>query len=107
MQTKLLRARGIYSHPNLLSEIPEGALVKAENVIVDRDSVIEPRRGFGQYGDVMPNGGDRAQQLLTYKNRILRHFGDTIQYDSNGTGTFASFFGSYEEVESGVRIKYV
>lgn len=107
MQTKLLKARGLYSHPNLLSEVPEGALVKADNIIVDRDSVIEPRRGFGQYGNLMPDGGDRAQQLLTYKNRILRHFDSTLQYDSDNAGTFLSFSGLYSEVESGVRIKYI
>lgn len=106
MQTKLLKARGLYSHPNLLSEVPEGALVRANNVVIDRDSVIEPRRGFAKYGTDMPNDADRANQLMTYKNRILRHYGSQIQYDSDGNGTFQLFDGTYEEVETGLRIKY-
>jgi hypothetical protein len=105
-QSVTLKARGLYSYPNSLSEMPEGALTVADNVVIDRNGVIEPRRGFKQYGDELTLGIDRAKQLLTYKNRILRHFGTTLQYD-NGTGTFTSFSGSYLETETGLRLKSV
>lgn len=106
-QSRLLKARGLYSFPNQLSELPEGALVKADNVNIDRNSVIEPRRGLAKFGTDMPSSDDRAKQLLAYKGRILRHFDSTLQFDSDGSGTFSSFSGSFSEVESGLRIKAI
>lgn len=105
-QSVNLKARGLYSYPNSLSEMPEGALTVADNVVIDRNGVIEPRRGFVQYGDEFGISVDRAKQLLVYKNRILRHYSTVLQYD-DGSGTFSSFNGSYSETETGLRIKSV
>lgn len=44
---------------------------------------------------------------MTYKDRILRHYGSTLQFDSNGSGSFSSFNGSFSETQSGLRIKYI
>ena len=106
-QSRVLRARGLYTFYNRLSELPEGALVQADNVIVDRNSVIEPRRGIAKFGTDMPDPDDRTKQLLVYKDRILRHFNNTIEFDSDGAGTFSAFAGSYLEPETGIRIKYI
>jgi hypothetical protein len=107
-QSVLLKARGLYTFPNQLSEVPQGALVKADNVIINRDGVIEPRRGFAIYGDAMGVSPllDTAKQLLVYKNRILRHFNSTLEFD-NGSGTFTAFTGSIDEVDAGLRLKSV
>lgn len=99
-----LKAKGLYTFPNNLGELPPGALLEAENVVIDRDGVIEPRRGFKEYGDEMPDLADRAKQLLVYKNRILRHFDDVLQFD-DGSGGFTAFSGSFSEVVAGLRIK--
>jgi hypothetical protein len=111
-QKPILKAKGLYTHPNLLSELPDGALVEANNVIIDRDSVIEPRRGFNQFGNEFGIGTDRAKQLLEYKDRLLRHYNDKLQYNNNQhdnttNGNFLTFAGSYTETESGRRIRYV
>lgn len=105
-QSVNLKARGLYSYPNSLSEMPEGALTVADNVVIDRNGVIEPRRGFAQYGDTFGLSTHRAKQLLVYKERILRHYASILQYD-NGTGTFTSFSGTVDETESGLRLKSV
>lgn len=102
-----LKFKGLYTFPNALSEIPEGALIVADNVILDRNSVMEPRRGFAQYGDTMGDGTELANQLIVYKNRILRHYDDVLEFDSDGAGDFDAFDGSYVETESGLRIKYI
>jgi hypothetical protein len=106
-QSVLLKAVGLYSFPNRLGSLPKGALTKATNVVINRDGVVEPRRGFKLYGNAMgaSESADQAKQLLVYKGRIIRHFSTTLQYDSNGTGTFASFSGTNTEVDSGLRIK--
>jgi hypothetical protein len=105
-QSLLLKAGGLYTFPNSLSEIPTGALTRADNAIIDRNGIIESRRGFPQYGNTFGIGTDRAKQLMQYKNRLLRHFDSTIQFD-NGTGTFTSFAGSYNETETGLRMKFI
>lgn len=83
----------------------EGALEVADNLVIDADDTIESRRGFAEYGDAFPSLGDRAKQLLEYKGRILRHYNDMLQYDSDGNGTFLDFSGSYLEVVDNLRIK--
>ncbi len=106
MQSVLLKASGIYSFPNNLSEIPPGALTVADNVVIDKNGIIESRRGLQQYGNTFGSGTDTAKQLMQYKNRLLRHFNTTIQYD-DGTGTFTSFAGSFTETQTGLRIKSI
>lgn len=100
-----LKALGLNSQPNQL-EVPEGSLTVAKNVVINRDNVVESRRGFKIYGNSFGTSTDRAKQLLNYKERILRHFASTIQYD-DGSGIFSSFAGSFAETEEGLRIKYI
>ena len=101
-QSIMLRAKGLHTFANSLSEIPQGALARADNVVIDREGVIESRRGLALYGNSMAS---IAKQLLRYKTRVLRHFGNTLQYDSDGAGTWLAFNGSYSEVDAGLRIK--
>lgn len=105
-QSVLLKAAGLYTFPNNLSEIPPGSLTVADNVVIDKNGIIESRRGLHQYGNTFGIGTDRAKQLLQYKNRLLRHFATSLQYD-NGSGTFTSFSGTFAETEDGLRIKSI
>lgn len=90
----LLKIAGLYSFPNRLSSIPSGALLRARNIVINRDSIAESRRGFKLYGTAMSVGANIASQLFTYKNRIFRHWGlasgnpTFLDYDSDGSGTF-------------------
>lgn len=107
-QSVVLKCRGLHTFPNALSELPEGALIEANNVVIDRESVVSPRRGFKLYGSVIDNVNSiqRAKQLIEYKGRILRHWGTTIDVD-NGSGTFTTLSSDISEAESGIRIKSV
>lgn len=116
-QTVLLKAQGLYTFPNRLSSVPAGALTKAKNIVINRDNIIESRRGFKLYGTAMASGvANMAHQLLAYKGRILRHYGagsgTTLEYDSgttdgSGTEVFNAFTGTYAEVIQGLRIKSI
>lgn len=102
------KALGIVSSPNQLA-IPEGAMSIASNVIIKRNDVVEQRRGFHLYGT---QTATIIKQLFTYKGRILRHFGSTLQFDSevlnnDGESIFNSFAGSYSETAPGLRIKSI
>lgn len=103
--TSNLRPKGLYTFQNFLSVMPEGALLDATNVVIDRDGIIEPRRGIAAYGEI-GTLSDRAKQLLTYKGRVLAHYDDVIAYD-DGTGNFTDFLEAFDEVQSGLRIKAI
>lgn len=101
----LIKATGLATYDNELS-LPEGSLVVADNVNVDRRDVIEPRRGFADYGAAFGISSDRVSQLLTYKKTIIAHINSELAFD-NGSGTFTSFNGSYDELDAGLRLKYI
>lgn len=99
-----LKAKSLITNPNELSR-SEGSLDVADNVIIDRDDIIEPRRGFAEYGNNLGLTTDRAKQLLIYKDRVIRHYADKLSFDSDGSGAFLDFDGSYSELENNLRIK--
>ncbi len=106
-QSVTLKCKGLWTFPNKLSEIPQGALLQADNVVSDANGTLESRRGFALYGDTLSGSAtNRAKQLLLYKSRVLRHYDTTLDFD-NGSGTFTSFSGSYSEVDPDLRIKSV
>lgn len=109
--TVTLKASGLQTSPNVL-EVPEGALLAASNIIIRRDDVIEPRRGFKLFGTSFGTSTDRLKQLFVYKKRILRHYDSTIEFDSGTTNNageelFLPFDGLYLEAQAGLRIKSV
>lgn len=101
-----LKALGLNNQPGQLT-VPEGSLTVAKNVTIDRDEVVQSRRGYNLFGNSFGSSSDRAKQLLEYKLRILRHYGSTLQFDSTGNGDFLSFDGSLNETEAGLRIKSI
>jgi len=103
-----LTALGLQTSPNEINQ-QDGSLKQANNVIIRRDNVIEPRRGHKLFGTPIGTSSDRATQLFVYKERILRHFNNTLEFQdgttNSGAANFTAFNGSYSEVEDGLRIK--
>jgi len=104
MPANLIRAAGLVTFSNELST-REGSLVVAENVNVDEQGVITGRRGFSDYGGELGSTSTRLKQILRYKERLLRHYDTTLEFD-NGSGTFTAFNGTFSELEDGLRIKF-
>lgn len=100
-----LKASGLVISPNQL-ELPEGSLVEASNVIIRRDNVIEKRRGFKLYENSFGASTDRAKQIFTYQNQLIRHYSSILEHD-NANGSFTAFSGSYLETDVGLRIKSI
>lgn len=103
MQQLTLNAKGLYSFPNPLGTVPQGALSVASNTIIDRDDTIETRRGLVQYGPV-----------LTFPFEAMYNFNTTLMgwdtnnqfwYDSDGAGTWVSLTGLYSAPSGVTRIK--
>lgn len=109
--TIILKALGLSTSPNQLSD-KDGSLLQASNIVIRRDNVIEPRRGFQVYGESLGSTSDTCKQLLTYQNQLLRHYDTTIDYDTgvlgiDGLNIFQALAGSYTEQSPGLRIKSV
>jgi hypothetical protein len=106
-----LKALGLNYSPNNLA-LPEGSLLVANDVIVRRDNVVESRRGFKDYSEGLGASNEPVKQLLEYKNRILAHYADKIAYDTleqdlNGQNIFNDFTGTFNETQTGLRIKSI
>ena len=91
-ETLSLKPKGLYTYPNPLSEVPQGALSQALNVILSRPSVLEQRRGIGAFGTVLTGN---TTQLYNYQNRIIINNGTSLLRDSDGAGTWVAYSGSY------------
>lgn len=108
--TIVITAAGLVTSSNQL-EVPAGSMSEASNCIIKRQGVVESRRGLKLYGDAFPGAADRAKQLMSYKGILLRHYYDNtsstnkLQFDSDGEGTFSTFSGTYNEAQTGLRIK--
>jgi hypothetical protein len=70
----VLKAKGLYTQQNNKSAVPDGALTEAKNVVIDKDDLIEPRRGFKLFGDTFANSTVQSKQLMTYDDRLIRHY---------------------------------
>jgi len=106
-----LKALGLNTQPNELSVEP-GSLSEASDIVIRRDNVIEPRRGFKLFGEDFGTSTDRITQLFQYKERILRHYNTILQFETDTTNIndeviFDDFCGSYSPVEPGIRIKSI
>jgi hypothetical protein len=102
-QKVINKALGLDTFHNEL-ELPEGSLLIADDVIIDRDDIIESRRGFFLYSNDLGTSATKVKQVLEYKGRILAHYDTSLAFD-NGSGVFTNFSGIYPELLDGLRIK--
>jgi hypothetical protein len=98
-----LKISGLYTNPNQFSEIPEGALQKADNIVIDKGSVAEPRRGQSKYGQLPSSYTGLIDALYDYNNTLLVSYDNKLARD-NGSGTFTPYGNPYAP-PSGHRIK--
>lgn len=106
-QKLTLKNRGINSFANPFG-VTDGSAADAVNVVIDRDDVCEPRRGFFQYGSTFGTVNDTIKQLINYKDVIFRHVLTKLQFDADADGDFRDITGSdgnVNEVTTGYRLK--
>lgn len=101
MQALNLQLRGLYTHPNPLSEVPPGALLKAKNCVMDKEGIIENRRGLKAYGT---DDGIKADNLFNFKNTLLKSYDSKMAYDSDNAGTWVDYTGSFVAPTGAVNI---
>lgn len=97
IETKI---KGLYSNNNILSEVPDGALSKALNVVIDKDSVAEPRRGFEAI-TTLPDVLHRADSATSFQDKVIIHRqNDNKLSRYDGASTWTDFTGSYLHPDS-------
>lgn len=94
--SSITRIKGVSSFPNYLND--EGdSLTIGSNVVIDRDNILEPRRGI----KVLSELTDYSKQLLNYKDRVLAHYGNSLGYfDLNDPGNLTTFKGTNLFIQS-------
>lgn len=100
-----LKARGLYTNNNQLSEVPEGSLNIANNVVINSDSIIESRRGFERLPAFL-NDADRADAVVNYQDKIIvRRSNDNKMAYFNGT-TWIDYVGTHNHPASLARMRF-
>jgi len=87
--------KGLYLNPSTFGDnAPNGALTVANNVVIDRPSVVATRRGFDNSFYTLPHDGFRS--LFQYNNFMLANTTDNdLHVDKLHNGTFSLYTGTY------------
>jgi hypothetical protein len=104
-QSLELKIKGLYTSPNNLGSVPPGALSDADNVVIDRDSIVESRRGQTQYGTALSVVDGEINKLFNYKTNLLVSYYNKLAYDSDGEGTWVAYSGTYLPPSDGFKIR--
>ena len=93
-QSLNIKLRGLYTFPNDFSAIPDGALSLADNIVIDRDSIAEPRRGFTYLAHATARADfaavyDSARKLFFFKDSMIAHL-----YNSSTTVYSLCYFNA-------------
>lgn len=96
MQAVNLKVKGLYTNPSDLSDAPQGALTVADNIIIDKDDIAEPRRGFGRSYSGFTGPTDTAQKFAFYQNYLFAHLTSNllVYYTTKLDSTTANFTGT-------------
>lgn len=78
-----LKIAGLFTSPNLYSEVPQGALSEATNIVISQDSIAQPRRGFNSLAGTLSGA---SNSLFFYQNKLMAHFGTSNLSYFNGSG---------------------
>lgn len=84
---------GLFTFTNLVGQAPPGAMVAAQNIVIDKPGVAETRRGFKQFGSML--FGDTIHKIFSFQNRLLVHHGTILSYDSTGAGVPIAYGGTF------------
>lgn len=96
-QKLVLKVKTLFTNSNQLSEVPTGALTIANNVVIDKDSVGEGRRGFRREDNPPVSTLVRNDRLTSYQGKLIvrRSSDNTMAYKVDGVG-YTNYAGTYE-----------
>lgn len=102
-QTVSRECKGLMLHPNPYA-LPEGALLEANNVTIDRPNIISKTRGLNRYGDALSNA---PTTMSEFNDKIIVQDGTTLRFDSDGAGTWTALSGTHAAPDANNRMRFV
>jgi hypothetical protein len=107
-QVMSLMVKGLYTNPSQYgANVPEGAVNVANNIVLDRESYAQTRRGFHRYGTSL-GVGNSVKEILQFANDMIVHTDNgNLYYDSDQKGTWVQYPGTYSSpsTDQGSRIR--
>lgn len=102
-----LKAKGLYTSWSEFAEVPDGALLVADDVNISSDNIVEPRRGFDRLAAAFSNSSYRASQFWFYQDKLFAHNGtdsapSIVSYFNSGSWTTSDT----KSVSTGFRMRY-
>lgn len=105
-QSLITKAAGLYTHPSSISAVPDGALITADNVNIDREGLITPRRGFDRLVYGFSDSAYRANVLAIYQSTLLAHYSTaSLAYYDNSTG-WTAISGTYTPIAADRKVRF-
>ena len=91
-----IQVQGLYLNPSTFgNNAPPGALTIADNVVIDRPSVVATRRGFDNTFAVIDTTAILSQ--FQYNNtKILHNANHQMMVDLLGNGSYAAYSGTFD-----------
>lgn len=108
-QTLTLKIKGLWTNNNEFSEVPEGALTQATNIVLSKDSVAECRRGFAEAFDIpnsMVGASQHADRLNEFGDKLLVHYASVLSYWDGSSANPTPFTGTYDNPSSVSTMKF-
>jgi len=108
-QSLTLKIAGLHTSLNELSSVPEGALLKADNIDIIKDHVAQPRRGFERLSAGFSTSTDRMDATFFYQAKQFGHHGTQytageLSYFDSGSWTSS---GNFTSPAADIRIKFL
>jgi len=83
VQSLKLTIQGLYSHPNPLSNVPQGALTIADNLVIDRPGEASSRRGLKQFNPTLTG----IKKFYSFVGKLLALTATTLYRDNASAWT--------------------
>jgi len=103
-ETLSIKPVGLWSYPNQLSAVPQGALKVATNTVLDRPNIIEQRRGINSFGTILT---EDINKIYSFQNSLIINHGIKLAYDSTGLGNWVDYTGTYSPPSNALTIHSV
>jgi hypothetical protein len=104
-QDTQVRLRGVALNKNQFSEVRDGQCRRAESLVIDRESHLEPRRGF-RYESFTPirAPGKEWKRLFFYQDIAIAHVEDEL-WRRVSAGSWTQYTGTFEDPDPGYRVR--
>lgn len=95
-----LSVKGLYTSPSTFSGVPDGALLEADNIVIQRPNFAQTRRGQANYGT--PTDGKSIESLFSFGNNKIRYLNNgVLQHDADSVGAWTNYSGTYARPDAG------